>query len=37
MIKLMLRNPVQHVIKVIPLARNAIAKPRIRQGRNCLD
>ncbi len=34
MIKLMLRNPMQHVIKVVPLSRNPIPEPRFRQHSN---
>jgi hypothetical protein len=36
MIELMLRDSVQHVIDIVFLPRNAIAQPRLRQGRNRL-
>ena len=37
MIELMLRDPVQHVIEVIPLPRHAVAQPRIGQLGGSLD
>ena len=37
MIKLMLRDSVQHVIEIVPLAGDAIAKSQVRQSGNRFD